>query len=182
MRISGRLLSPCSWPSSWDLWRSGVGFFFGGGVDTGACRPGRLGDRADDRRRQRRHRLSRTRPPSSVSRLLRRRRASAGPIHLDARHRAGKRTRARERRAGSGGQARASRIRGIGAADRRRPELEATTTVDQSRFGMSDRPFRNVRRPTKVRVKTRLVRSDSRFYASRQEGSTSCTPLRARSR
>ena len=25
-----------------------------------------------------------------------------------------------------------------------------------------------------------LVRSDSRFYASRQEGSTSCTPLRSR--
>ena len=42
-------------------------------------------------------------------------------------------------------------------------ELEATSTVDQGRFGMSDGPFRNVRRPTKVRVKTRLVRSDSRF-------------------
>lgn len=41
-------------------------------------------------------------------------------------------------------------------------ELEATTTVDQSRFGMSDGPFRNVRRPAKLRVKTRLVRSDSR--------------------
>lgn len=40
-------------------------------------------------------------------------------------------------------------------------ELEATTTVDQSRFGMSDGPFRNVQRPTKVRVKTRLVRSDA---------------------
>ena len=42
-------------------------------------------------------------------------------------------------------------------------ELEATTTVDQSRFGMSDGPLRNVRRPTKLRVKTRLVHSDSRF-------------------
>jgi polyisoprenoid-binding protein YceI len=40
-------------------------------------------------------------------------------------------------------------------------ELEATTTVDQSRFGMSDGPFRNVRRPTRVRVKTRLVRAPS---------------------
>jgi polyisoprenoid-binding protein YceI len=37
-------------------------------------------------------------------------------------------------------------------------ELEATTTVDQSRFGMSDEPLRNVRRPTTLRVKTRLVR------------------------
>ena len=42
-------------------------------------------------------------------------------------------------------------------------ELEATTTVDQSRFGMNEGPFRNVGRPTKLRVKTRLVRSDSRF-------------------
>ncbi len=40
-------------------------------------------------------------------------------------------------------------------------ELEATTTVDQSRFGMSDGPFRNVRRPTTVRVTTRLVRAPS---------------------
>jgi polyisoprenoid-binding protein YceI len=37
-------------------------------------------------------------------------------------------------------------------------ELEATTTVDQSRFGMSDGPLRNVRRPATLRVKTRLVR------------------------
>lgn len=42
-------------------------------------------------------------------------------------------------------------------------ELDATTTVDQSRFGMSDGPFRNVRGPTTLRVRTRLVRSDSRF-------------------
>jgi polyisoprenoid-binding protein YceI len=42
-------------------------------------------------------------------------------------------------------------------------ELEATTMVDQSRFGMSDGPFQNVRRPTKLRVKTHLVRSDSRL-------------------
>ena len=40
-------------------------------------------------------------------------------------------------------------------------ELEATTTVDQSRFGMSDGPLRNVRRPTMLRVKTRLVREPS---------------------
>jgi polyisoprenoid-binding protein YceI len=42
-------------------------------------------------------------------------------------------------------------------------ELEAATTVDQSRFGMSDGPFRNVRRPAKLHVKTRLVGSDTRF-------------------
>ena len=41
-------------------------------------------------------------------------------------------------------------------------ELEATATVDQSRFGMSDGPIRNVRRPAKLRVKTRLVHSDDR--------------------
>ncbi len=38
-------------------------------------------------------------------------------------------------------------------------ELEATTTVDQSRFGMTEGPFSNVCRPTKLRVKTRLVRA-----------------------
>jgi polyisoprenoid-binding protein YceI len=37
-------------------------------------------------------------------------------------------------------------------------ELEATTTVDQRRFGMSQGPLRNVRPPTKLHVKTRLVR------------------------
>ena len=37
-------------------------------------------------------------------------------------------------------------------------ELEATITVDQRRFGMSQGPLRNVRPPTKVHVKTRLVR------------------------
>jgi polyisoprenoid-binding protein YceI len=42
-------------------------------------------------------------------------------------------------------------------------ELEATTTVDQGRFGMSAGPLGNVRRPTTLRVKTRLVRSDSPF-------------------
>jgi len=46
-------------------------------------------------------------------------------------------------------------------------ELEATTTVDQSRFGMSDGPLRNVRRPTTVRVKTRLVRAPSGFDGGR---------------
>ena len=40
-------------------------------------------------------------------------------------------------------------------------ELEATTTVDQRRFGMSEGPFRNVRPPTKLHVKTRLLRVDS---------------------
>ena len=37
-------------------------------------------------------------------------------------------------------------------------ELEATTTVDQRRLGMSQGPLRNVRPPTRLRVKTRLVR------------------------
>ena len=36
-------------------------------------------------------------------------------------------------------------------------ELEATTTVDQRRLGMSQGPFRNVRPPAKLHVKTRLV-------------------------
>jgi polyisoprenoid-binding protein YceI len=37
-------------------------------------------------------------------------------------------------------------------------ELEATTTVDQGRFGMSRGPLRNVRPPARLHVKTRLVR------------------------
>jgi polyisoprenoid-binding protein YceI len=37
-------------------------------------------------------------------------------------------------------------------------ELEATTTVDQRRFGMGQGPFGNVRSPAKLHVKTRLVR------------------------
>jgi polyisoprenoid-binding protein YceI len=37
-------------------------------------------------------------------------------------------------------------------------ELEATTTVDQGRFGMSDGPLGNIRPPTSVHVKARLVR------------------------
>lgn len=37
-------------------------------------------------------------------------------------------------------------------------ELEATATVDQRRFGMSRGPFRNVRSPAKLHVKTRLLR------------------------
>jgi len=41
-------------------------------------------------------------------------------------------------------------------------ELEARTTVDQSLFGIGAGPFRNVRRPTQLHVKTRVVRSDSR--------------------
>jgi polyisoprenoid-binding protein YceI len=42
-------------------------------------------------------------------------------------------------------------------------ELEATATVDQSRFGMKEGPLRNVRRPTRLRVKTRLVPVPSRL-------------------
>ena len=42
-------------------------------------------------------------------------------------------------------------------------ELEATTTVDQSRFGMIDGPLRNVGRPTRMRVNSRLVRVPSGF-------------------
>ena len=42
-------------------------------------------------------------------------------------------------------------------------EVEATTTVDQGRFGMSEGPLGNVRPPTKVRVKARLVRVESPF-------------------
>jgi polyisoprenoid-binding protein YceI len=37
-------------------------------------------------------------------------------------------------------------------------EVEATTTVDQSRFGMSGGPLRTVRPPAKVHVKARLSR------------------------
>ena len=37
-------------------------------------------------------------------------------------------------------------------------ELEATTTVDQRRFGMSLGPLGNVRPPATLHVKTRLVR------------------------
>jgi polyisoprenoid-binding protein YceI len=37
-------------------------------------------------------------------------------------------------------------------------ELEATTTVDQRRFGMSQGVLRNVRPPTTLHVKARLVR------------------------
>jgi polyisoprenoid-binding protein YceI len=39
-------------------------------------------------------------------------------------------------------------------------ELEATTTVDQERFGMSDGPLGNVRQPARVHVKARLVRDE----------------------
>jgi polyisoprenoid-binding protein YceI len=40
-------------------------------------------------------------------------------------------------------------------------ELEATTTVDQRRFGMSQGPLDNVRPPATLHVKTRLVRERS---------------------
>jgi polyisoprenoid-binding protein YceI len=36
-------------------------------------------------------------------------------------------------------------------------EIEAATTVDQTRFDMSDGPLGNIRPPTKVHVKARLV-------------------------
>ena len=42
-------------------------------------------------------------------------------------------------------------------------ELEATTTVDQGRFGMSEGPLGNIRPPTKLHVKARLVRVESPF-------------------
>jgi polyisoprenoid-binding protein YceI len=37
-------------------------------------------------------------------------------------------------------------------------EFEATTTVDQRSFGMSEGPLRNIRPPAKLHVKARLVR------------------------
>ena len=40
-------------------------------------------------------------------------------------------------------------------------ELEATTTIDQGRFGMSGGPLGNVRPPTKLHVNARLVRVES---------------------
>jgi hypothetical protein len=40
-------------------------------------------------------------------------------------------------------------------------EIEAATTVDQRRFGMSQGPLRNVRPPTKLHVKAQLVRQPS---------------------
>jgi polyisoprenoid-binding protein YceI len=40
-------------------------------------------------------------------------------------------------------------------------EIEAATTVDQGRFGMSEGPLGNVRPPAKLHVKTRLVRERS---------------------
>jgi polyisoprenoid-binding protein YceI len=46
-------------------------------------------------------------------------------------------------------------------------ELEAAAMVDQSRFGMSDGPLRNVSRPTTLRVKTRLRREPSGFDGGR---------------
>jgi polyisoprenoid-binding protein YceI len=42
-------------------------------------------------------------------------------------------------------------------------ELEATTTVDQGRFGMTKGLLGNIRSPTKVHVKARLVRDESPF-------------------
>jgi polyisoprenoid-binding protein YceI len=46
-------------------------------------------------------------------------------------------------------------------------ELEATTTIDQSLLGMRDGPLRNVRRPTTLRVRTRLVRMLTAFDGAR---------------
>jgi polyisoprenoid-binding protein YceI len=45
-------------------------------------------------------------------------------------------------------------------------ELETTTTVDQRRFGMSEGPLGNVRPPTKVHVKARLVRERPELESS----------------
>ena len=42
-------------------------------------------------------------------------------------------------------------------------EVEATTTIDQRRFGMSAGPLRNVRPPAKLHVKARLVRVEGPF-------------------
>jgi len=42
-------------------------------------------------------------------------------------------------------------------------EVEATTTIDQWRFGMSAGPLGNVRPPAKVHVKARLVRVEGPF-------------------
>jgi polyisoprenoid-binding protein YceI len=39
-------------------------------------------------------------------------------------------------------------------------EMEGTTTVDQGRFGMTEGPLGNVRPPTTVHVKARLVRDE----------------------
>jgi polyisoprenoid-binding protein YceI len=48
-------------------------------------------------------------------------------------------------------------------------ELEAAAMVDQSRFGMSHGPLRNVRRPATLRVKTRLVREGPEQSLERDE-------------
>jgi polyisoprenoid-binding protein YceI len=37
-------------------------------------------------------------------------------------------------------------------------QLEATTTVDPTRFGMTQGPLRNIRPPATLHVKARLVR------------------------
>jgi polyisoprenoid-binding protein YceI len=37
-------------------------------------------------------------------------------------------------------------------------ELEATTTVDQRRFGMNQGPLRNIQTPAKLHVQAHLVR------------------------
>jgi polyisoprenoid-binding protein YceI len=39
-------------------------------------------------------------------------------------------------------------------------EIEATTTADQGRFGMSEGPLGNIRPPTKLHVNARLVREE----------------------
>jgi polyisoprenoid-binding protein YceI len=45
-------------------------------------------------------------------------------------------------------------------------ELEAITSVDQRRFGMTEGPLRNIRPPTTLRVKTRLVRARPESWES----------------
>jgi polyisoprenoid-binding protein YceI len=46
-------------------------------------------------------------------------------------------------------------------------ELETTTTVDQARFAMDEGPLGNIRPPTKVHVKVRLVREELESSRSR---------------
>ena len=95
----------------------------------------------------------------------------------------GKRTRARERRAGSGGQARASRIRRIGATGRRRPRARGD---DHGR----PEPIRHERRAVSQRgAADEAARGDAPrpqrqpfLTALDRNADKSCTPLRTRSR
>jgi polyisoprenoid-binding protein YceI len=48
-------------------------------------------------------------------------------------------------------------------------EVEATMTVDQGRFGMSEGPLGNIRPPTRLHVKARLMREQPEFASRRSE-------------